>query len=189
MIGKQQINSISRSLAPDISASVIEAVLLFLTGAFAMFLHAKLRIGISIPGHHGLDFMALLLAGRMVSKVKYSSIFMAMGIGVMIFLPFIGFKNPVSAMGYMLPVFIFDLVYSNLPKRIRKIWILSIIGGLSYMTVPLFRIILMAVTGMAYPAAVKYGTPFAPVAGFFLFGMLGSGFTASLVYIIKKYRK
>lgn len=189
MIGKQQINSTSRSLAPDLSATVIEAVLLFLTGAFAIFLHAKFRIGISIPGHHGLDFMALLLAGRMVSKVKFSSVFMAMGIGLMIFLPFIGFKNPISAMGYMLPVFILDLVYSNLPESKRKAWILAIVGGLSYMAVPLFRILLMAVTGIVYPAAVKYGTPLAPVAGFFLFGMIGSGFTAGLFSIIKKYRK
>lgn len=186
MIGKQQINSTSRSLAPDLSAYIIEAVLLFLAGAFAMLLHAKLRIGINVPGHHGLHFMAVLIAGRMVTKRKFSSIFMAMGIGVMILLPFVGFKNPVSALSYMFPVLVFDFVYSNITERNRKTWIIAILGGLSYMVIPLFKLLLMVTTGFVYKAAIKYGTPLAPVAGFFFFGFMGSGITLGIVKFIKK---
>ncbi len=189
MIGKQQVNSTSRSLAPDLTSVAIEAAMLFLAGAFAMFIHVRVKYGLHIPGNHGLDFMAILMAGRMVSKLRYSSIFMALGIGVMIMLPFMGFKNPVSAIGYMLPVFVLDFIYSNLSENRRKGWLMAVFGGLSYMMVPLFRIILMMLTGLAYPAAIKYGTVLAPIAGFFIFGMLGSGIILGVVKIIKKTEK
>ena len=189
MIGKQQINSTSRSLAPEATFAIIEAILLFLTGAFAIFLHARLRLGINIPGHHGIHFMALLMAGRMISKVRFSSVFMALGIGVMILLPFMGFKNPISAMGYMLPVLTLDLIYSTLPEKMRKTWILAFVGGFSYLMVPLFRLLLMTLAGIAYPSALKFGSPLVPVAGFLLFGLIGSGITVGIVKISKRYRK
>lgn len=189
MIGKQQIKPTSRTLAPEAKTLALEGALLFLLGALALFLHARFRTGMNIPGQHGLEFMALLLAGRMASKVKFASLFMALGMGCMIMMPFMGFKNPVAAVGYILPVFALDLIYSNLPERLRKSWVLALVGGISYMLVPIFRILLMGVAGMAYPAAVKYGTPWAPIAGFFTFGLLGAGITAGFTSLIQWRKK
>lgn len=186
MTGKQLTRHTSKSLVHKYSGLTIEATLLFLLGVLAMFLHARFRWGTQIPGHHGIEFMALLTAGRFASRIRLSSIFMAMGIGIMVIMPFMGFKNPVSALGYILPVLFFDLIYSNLPERFRKVWIFAIAGGLSYMAVPLFRIILMLTIGMPYSAALKYGTPLAPLAGFLVFGFIGSFFAAGLSKSIKK---
>ena len=186
MTGKQLTRYTSKTLAHKYSGIMIEAMLLFLLGVLAMFLHAKFRWGIQIPGHHGIEFMALLTAGRLASKIRMSSIFMALGIGVMVILPFVGFKNPVSALGYIFPVIIFDLVYSNLPERFRKTWIFAIAGGLAYMIVPLYRMILLITIGMPYSAALKYGTPFAPLAGFLIFGLMGSFFALGLAKTLKK---
>lgn len=186
MIGKQQTKSISKSLAHSLPALSIEALLLFFVGALAMFIHARFRWGMNIPGHHGLEFMALLTSGRYVSKIRMSSVFMALGIGVMIIMPFMGFKNPVSALGYIFPVLLFDLMYSNIPEKWRKAWVTALAGGLAYMTVPLFRLILLFTIDLPYPAAIKYGTPLAPLAGFFAFGLLGSFFAAGLITQIKK---
>jgi len=188
MTGKQLTRHTSKSLAHKYSGITIEAMLLFLLGVLAMVLHAKFRWGAQIPGHHGIEFMALLTAGRFASRIRLSSIFMAMGIGVMVIMPFMGFKNPVSALGYIFPVIVFDLVYSNLPERFRKAWIFAIAGGFSYMLVPLYRIILMLIIGMPYSAAIKYGTPLAPLAGFLAFGFIGSFFAAGLTKSIKKKR-
>lgn len=189
MIGKQLTKYTSRSLVHRLPGLSIEASLLFLVGVLAMFLHARFRWGTSIPGHHGIEFMALLTASRHITKIRLSSVFMALGIGTMVIMPFMGFKNPVAAIGYILPVLIYDLAYSNIPERLRKSWILALAGGLAYMSVPIFRIILLLTIGMPYSAVLKFGTPFAPLAGFFAFGFVGSIFAAGLLKRIKKKRK
>ncbi len=189
MTGKQLTNYTSKSLVHKLSTLSLEAGLLFLLGVAAIFLHARFRWGFNIPGHHGMEFMALLTGGRLISKVKFSSIFMALGIGAMIVMPFMGFKNPISALGYIFPVLIFDLLYSNLPEKFDKAWIIAVAGGLAYMAVPVYRIILMFSMNLPYPAAVKYGTPLAPLAGFLAFGFVGSIFAAGLIKTIKKRKK
>ena len=49
MIGKQQTKLTSRSLVPSISRPVAEAMVLYLLGALAMFIHARFRWGTNIP--------------------------------------------------------------------------------------------------------------------------------------------
>ncbi len=187
MIGKQQTKITSGILVPNISHNVREAVILFFVGALAMFIHARFRWGASLPGHHGLEFMAILMASRINVQMKWSSVFITLGIGTMIALPFMGFKNPVTALGYLLPVIVLDIFYSNLKDRWRKVWLLAIIGGVAYMAVPMYRILLMAV-GFPYPVVIKYGSVVAPLAGFFSFGFLGAGFAAGLFKAIKRKR-
>ena len=41
---------------------------LFSLGIMAAFLHQHLRMGLDIPGHHGLEWMTLLVFGRMQSR-------------------------------------------------------------------------------------------------------------------------
>ena len=187
MIGKQQTKITSGILVPNISRNVSEAIILFFVGALAMFIHARFRWGASLPGHHGLEFMAILMASRVNVRIRWSSVFITLGIGAMIALPFMGFKNPITALGYLFPVLLLDALYSNLPDKWRKVWLLAIIGGIAYMAVPLYRILLMAV-GFPYPVVMKYGSIIAPLAGFFSFGLLGSGFALGLFKAIKGRR-
>lgn len=180
MIGKQQIKHTSKTLVHSFPQQLSEALVLFFLGALAMFVHARFRWGANLPGHHGLEFMAILVIARLNTRMKWSSVFMTLGIGMMILLPFMGFNNPINALGYILPVIVFDACYLNLPDKWKKIWLLSLIGGLSYMSVPIYRIILMALTGLPYTVSVKYGTVLIPLVGFFAFGILGSVFALSL---------
>ena len=127
------------------------------------------------------------MTARIHSKMKWSSVFMVLGIGTMIVLPFVGFKNPVSALGYLLPVIALDVFYKFFGTK-KHLWLLTLVGGLSYMVVPIYRILLMSLSGIPYPAAVKYGTVFAPLAGFFVFGLLGSGLALGLSLTIKNMK-
>ncbi|MCD6347082.1 MAG: hypothetical protein J7L96_06660 [Bacteroidales bacterium] len=186
MIGKQQTKFTSRIIVHSVSRQVSEAIALFLLGALAMFVHARFRWGASMPGHHGLEFMAILMASRLNTRLKWSSVFMVLGIGTMIVLPFMGFHNPVTALGYLFPVIVLDACYLILPDKRKKIWLLSLIGGFAYMSVPIFRILLMALAGFPYTVSAKYGTALIPLAGFFVFGLLGSVFALGLNRSISK---
>ncbi len=190
MTGKQQTKPISRILAPSLTNQTIEAIVLLLLGALAMFVHARFRWGnANIPGHHGIEFMAILMACRLTTQFKWSSVFMVIGIGSMVALPFLGFKNPISALGYMLPVVALDLMYTSIPKRFHVKWLLAVLGGLAYAMVPIYRLVLSVSAGIPYPSALKHGSILIPIAGFFFFGLIGAGLAVGIVFTIKSRKK
>ena len=60
--------------AQSLSISIwLELLMLLGLGMIGILLHARLRLGLGIPGHHGLIFMALILAGRLNSKLDWAS--------------------------------------------------------------------------------------------------------------------
>jgi len=171
MPGKLQIKSISNPLHRELIHTVIESVVFVFIGAAAVWLHARWRWGINLPGHHGLEFMTLLMASRIHARQRFSSIWFMLGAGLMIAMPLMGFKNPVAAVGYLLPALLLDAGYLLTPRLSRKILWLMILGGGAYLTIPLYRLALSWITSIPYPTAIRYGTPFIPLAGFLLFGM------------------
>ncbi|MCD6332362.1 MAG: hypothetical protein J7L89_03730 [Bacteroidales bacterium] len=186
MPGKQQIKSISNPLHRELIHTVIESVVLVFIGAAAIWLHARWRWGISIPGHHGLEFMILLMTSRIHTRQRFSSLWFMLGAGLMIAMPFMGFKNPVAAVGYLLPAVFLDAGYLLIPRLSRKVLWLMILGGLAYLTIPLYRLGLSWITSIPYPTAIRYGTPLIPLAGFLVFGMAGSFLGAGFSFGICK---
>ncbi len=166
-------------------SGVLEVILLFLAGILAIVLHARLRTPINIPGHHGLEFMAIILAARLSSNLKWASSFSALGIGLFILFPVLGFKDPMMGFNYMLPCLFMDLAYFVFSNRKYNKLALSIAAGFGYMLIPLSRLITTTLTGYPYGAFIKHGF-LTPITTFLLFGLLGGILGTGLHLIIKR---
>ena len=184
MSGKQQQKSISVLSHSSVYGKVAEYVILFGIGILAILLHARLRTPLNIPGHHGLEFMALLMAGRVASKIKWASSISSLGIGFVLLFPVFGFKDPFMGFNYMLPGLFIDVLY-NLTRNLKwQMLILALIAGLAYFTIPLSRLFIHALTGYPYSSFLKFGY-FIPVVNYFFFGLAG-GFTGAGITIAIK---
>lgn len=189
MNGKQVQKSIS---APSLSGTVplvIEYLILFGISVIAIMLHARLRSPINIPGHHGLEFMALLMAGRVASNIKWASSVSSLGIGLVLLFPAFGFSDPFMGINFMFPGIIIDLLYNIRRKHNWHLFELALIAGVAYMAIPLSRLIIHLLTAYPYSSFIKHGY-LIPMIFHFLSGLVG-GFAGAGVtsMMMKKFLK
>lgn len=159
-----------RSLLPWAAspATLIAFYLLpVLSGFTAIGLHGAFRYPLNIPGHHGLEFMALLTAASLYSGKRESGFLFSLGAGIG--MPLFGILNPFSILAYLLPGVIFGL----LSGQKKALWLLPLTGGLAYLSIPLFRLLVHFLFGVPVMSFAKYGY-FLTSANFFVFGLLGS---------------
>ncbi len=189
MNGNVQTKTLSRKLLANISiASFLEIILLMGAGVLAIVLHARLRTPINIPGHHGIEFMAIILAARLSSKIKWASSISALGIGIFLFFPVLGFKDPMMGFNYMLPCFMIDLAYNFVQNKKYRNLILALAAGLGYMLIPVSRIITTVLTGFPFTSFLKHGFV-TPMVTFLVFGIFGGLLGTGIYFIGKKLFK
>lgn len=144
----------SAASAVRISLLIAEILALLAIGVVGVLLHAKFRVPLKLPGHHGLVYMALLIGGRMLSRKPYASSLSSVGAAVMLMFP-LGFKDPFMPLIYLLPGFIVDLGYRILGPKNRNIFLMALFCGIAYMTIPLSRIIITTFTGFPYGSLIN----------------------------------
>jgi len=154
------------------AAIVLEMFMLMMAGAFAIFLHYKLRIPLNIPGHHGLEFMAIFVLIRLGSNIRYAASIASLGVGIFLLLPGMGASNPLHSFGYLIPGLVLDSLYMLGSKRFQMFLLIIFIAGFAYMSIPLSRFFVALFTGYPNPAFLKFGTAYT-ILSFFFFGMLG----------------
>ena len=161
-------------------ALILELLLIIFGGALAAFMHFRLRIPLNMPGHHGLEFMAIFVLIRLESNLKYAATAATLGVGFMLLFPGMGSSNPLNSLGYLLPGIALDLLYQYNKNRLQLLFVASIVAGISYMSIPLSRLFLNLIIGYPYMAFVKFGVMYT-ILSFLFFGMLGGvlGFTLS----------
>ncbi len=182
-IGKWQVRNITR-VFPAKLESVLEFVLLFAVGAFAITLHAKLRIPIKVPGHHGLELMALLIAARSLSKKPLATTISGLGIAAFCILPFLGFRDPFMPIVFFIPTIIIDGGLRLFPMFAKKVWFLTILAAVAHATIPITRTIISFATGFQY-GSLQAGIAY-PLFTYISFGVLGGLLGAGLVYSFRK---
>jgi hypothetical protein len=189
MDGKQLTKTLFGQNIKTVLLSIAEYLVLFSLGMIAILLHARLRTPLNIPGHHGLEFMAILMAGRVASKIKWASSISSLGIGCILLFPVFGFKDPFMGINFMLPGILIDVFYVLSRKFKYQMLVLAVIAGLAYFTIPLSRLLIHFITGYPYSSFIKFGYTI-PLVSHLLFGMAG-GFAGSGVTlsIIKYFRK
>lgn len=191
MDGKQLIRTLSGENTKSVWLSVAEYLALFGVGILAILLHARLRTPLNMPGHHGLEFMALLMAGRVVSKIKWASSISSLGIGFILLFPVFGFKDPFMGVNFMIPGLIIDIIY-NLTRQFKwQLLVMALSAGIAYLSIPISRFIIHLISGFPYTSFLKFGYVI-PMINHFLFGLaggfLGAGVTQSLINKIKRSR-
>lgn len=181
--GKWQVKSITKAF-PTNWAFALEALLLFALGGLAMVLHAKMRIPIKVPGHHGLEFMALLIAGRSISRIPFGSTISGLGVAAFCLLPFLGFRDPFMPIVFFIPALLVDLGFRVLPDFQKKVWYLAIVAALAHATIPLTRIVISLLTGYQYGSLM--GGFIYPLFSYLEFGLLGGLLGAGVVWVFRK---
>ncbi len=185
IFGKPQAKTISGLTHNRSLGLLLEVLFLLGIGAVAILLHARLRTPLNIPGHHGIEFMALLLLGRMTSSLRFASTISSMGIGLLLLFPVFGFHDPMMGFNYMLPGFFLDTYYQLGGKLNKNIWYLGFIAGLSYLAIPFSRLIISASTGYQYNAFIKHGL-ITPFFSFLFFGLCGGFFGTGVSKVFNK---
>jgi len=163
----------SFALSPDRKlALLLEILLLMMAGALAAFMHFNIRIPLNIPGHHGLEFMAIFVLVRLTSNIRFAATASVLGVGILLLIPGIGTSSPMHSLSYLLPGLMLDAFYQLNKKQMHLLFFTALIAGISYMSIPLSRWFIHIFTAYPYMSFIKFGTAYT-LMSFFLFGMLG----------------
>ena len=149
---------------------------LFLLGVTAAILHQHLRMGLNIPGHHGLEWMTLLLFARMQSRYRWAGMIVAGGAASAYmlqagYMPLAHTFKP--ALIYLLNGFCLDFLYRFTPRNLPVILKGIILGGLSFVAKPVLLIPVAIIFDVVFGSFSKHGYLY-PVLTHFLFGSIGA---------------
>jgi len=139
-----------------------------------------------IPGRHGLVFMAAMIMARSTTRLPYAaSLSFAGAATVMAVFP-MGFGAAFSPLIYLLMGFWCDFLFRIFPLVSGKMILAGIISGLTWIGIPVFRMILTLTTGM-YFDSFRFGFAY-PLATHLVFGFLGGmlGFSLFQIFSSKK---
>jgi len=173
------------SKALPVNHVLIDILILTFTGAVAILLRVYLRIPLNIPGHHGLEVMAILLIGRKITRLSLGSSISTLTAATFIFIPFLGFKDPFLPFIYLAMGFVIDLVYNNVKRVQENFLLLGFLGGFVYMMIPLSRFIIFAISGYPYETFLKQGFVL-PFFTHFIFGTMGGMMAHGIVNYTRK---
>jgi len=168
--GNMYQKNTSKAFQIDGANDLLKIGLLLLLGFFAVVLRERINIPLKIPGHHGLEFMLLFVAGKTLSRQRYAMTISSIGASASAFLPLFHFGNAFMPFTLLLPGIIGDLIINKTGKH--NLLYIAIAGGLAYSSIPLTRQAIMMVTGIPFGSLLT-GLLY-PFALHFVFGALGS---------------
>jgi hypothetical protein len=168
--GNMYQRNTSKAFQIESTNDLLKIGLLLLLGFFAVALRARVNIPLKIPGHHGLEFMLLIMAGKTLSRQKYAMSISSIGASASAFLPLFHFGNAFMPFTFLLPGIIGDLIINKTGKS--NYLYIALAGGLAYSSIPLVRQGIMMVTGIPFGSLLT-GLLY-PFALHFVFGALGA---------------
>jgi hypothetical protein len=187
MNGESSLKKTSKSFQTDWSLSWIEALLLMGGGVMAVVLHRALDTSLGLPGHHGIEWMAILIIGRASSRYRGAGTLTSIGASFASVLPFLSGENPFTWIYYLLPGLVMDLAYYYLPRHSNKLLFMVLLAGLAHVTKPIGQLSVNLLTGWPV-GSFRFGILY-PFASHLLFGMIGGLLGALIVLGIRKFSK
>src|SRR5512138_3895870 len=130
MNGTYSQKTVSKAYPTEWMLTWWEALLLIGSGVTAVVLHRAFDGSLGLPGHHGIEWMALLIIGRMSSRFRGAGTLTSVGASFASTLPFLQGGNPYAWIFYLLPGFVVDTAFRYLPRFANQFWFLVLLGGL-----------------------------------------------------------
>ncbi len=180
MNGTSSLKTASKAFPTEWSLTWIEALLLIGGGVMAVVLHRALDMSLGLPGHHGIEWMAIMILGRASSKFRGAGTLTSIGASFASVLPFLHGDNPFTWIYYLLPGPVMDLAFRYLPRYTNKLWFMVLLGGIAHITKPIGQLTVNLVTGWPI-GSFRFGVVY-PFASHLLFGMIG-GLLGALVVL------
>ena len=154
-------------------------------GVLAVVLHRAYDMSLGLPGHHGMEWMALMIMGRASSRFRGAGTITSLGASLASTLPFLHGGNPFTWLFYLLPGPVMDFAFRYFPGIANKVWFLVLLGGLAHVTKPIGQLTVNLITGWPF-GSFRYGVLY-PFASHLLFGMIGGLVGALIVLGIQRY--
>jgi hypothetical protein len=148
------------------------ALFLASLGVMIVVLEEVFRWPLQLPGHHGLEAMALLVLGRLSCTSPWSATLV--GSSAALAAPLVGADHGVlTPFYYLLPGLVIDAGWHLLPRLFARVPVaLPALAGLAFATKPLVRIIGNQFFGLQF-GSLRAG-PVYPVLTHLMFGFLGA---------------
>ena len=170
----------SKAFPTDWTLKWWEALLLFGSGVLAVVLHRAYDMSLGLPGHHGIEWMALMILGRASSRFRGAGSLTSIGASFASTMPLLHSDNPYTWLFYLLPGPVMDFAFRYLPRYADKLWFLVLLGGLAHATKPVGQLAINLLTGWPF-GSFRYGVVY-PFASHLLFGMIG-GLVGALIVL------
>jgi hypothetical protein len=180
MNGTSFQKNISKTFPTDWTVRWWEALLLIGGGLTAVVLHRALDLSLGLPGHHGIEWMALLVLGRASSRFRGAGTLTGLSAAFASTMPFLQGGNSLAWLFYLLPGLVMDLAFRYLPRYANKLWFLVLLGGLAHVTKPAGQLVINLISGWPF-GSFRYGVLY-PFASHLLFGMIG-GLLGALILL------
>jgi hypothetical protein len=162
----------------------LRALFLASLGVSIVALEHAFRWPLQLPGHHGLEAMALLVLGRLSCTSRWSATLAASSAAVAA--PFLGSDHgALTPLFYLLPGIVLDLGYRIGPLRGRIMLLLPMLAALAFASKPVLRVLANALFGMQF-GSLRAG-PVYPILTHLLFGFLG-GLAAVIAWRVTERR-
>jgi hypothetical protein len=185
MNGALSQKTVSKVFQTEWSLSWLEALLLIGGGVMAVVLHRATDNSLGLPGHHGIEWMALMMMGRASSKFRGAGTLTSVSASFASALPFLRGENPFTWIYYLLPGIVMDLAFRYLPRYANKLWFMVLLGGFAHVTKPIGQVTMNLLTGWPV-GSFRFGVAY-PFASHLFFGMIGGLIGALAVLGINRY--
>ena len=147
------------------------ALFLASLGVTIVALERGFNWSLQLPGHHGLEAMALLVLARLTCTNPWSATLV--GASAAVAAPLLGASHGVlMPLFYVLPGLVLDLGYRLSPRFGRSLLLLPVIAALAYAAKPAVRVLANQLFGMQF-GSLRAG-PVYPIVTHLLFGFLGA---------------
>lgn len=166
--------------AIDLTGGLSAGRLLWLLslGVAVVALEQAFRWPLQMPGHHGIEAMALLVLGRLSCSNPWSATIV--GASAAIAAPALGADHgPLMPLFYLLPGAILDLGYRLRPRLATFVLYLPLVAALAWTAKPVVRVVANLAFGMQF-GSLRAG-PVYPIVTHLLFGFVG-GLVAVLIW-------
>ena len=164
-----------------------EALLLLGLGVVIVAMVKVFDFSLGLPGHTGVQWLALLLIGRTTSNYRWAASVSGVGSAVVSLLPFWGFGDPLKWLSFLLVAIALDVMFNLFTRWQHGIVFLAVIGGLAHAVKPLSRAIISSFTGLQYTSLLT-GSLY-PTATHLLFGFIGALVGAGMVLGYRRMSK
>jgi hypothetical protein len=148
------------------------ALFLVSLGVAIVLLEQAFRWPLQLPGHHGLEAMALLVFGRLSCTNPWSATLV--GASAAVAAPFVGADHGVlMPLFYVLPGIVLDAGYRLWPRLVSQaLLFLPLLAAVAFAGKPVVRVVANQLFGMQF-GSLRAG-PIYPILTHLMFGFLGA---------------
>ncbi len=148
------------------------AAFLVSLGVAIVLLEQAFRWPLQLPGHHGLEAMALLVFGRLSCTNPWSATLV--GASAAVAAPFVGADHGVlMPLFYVLPGIVLDAGYRLWPRLVSQaLLFLPLVAAVAFAAKPVVRVVANQLFGMPF-GSLRAG-PVYPILTHLMFGFLGA---------------